>query len=139
MWKAFLPRAFFLGALAVAAPVSAAEQIGPGLFYKAYRGPDAVREGKGGKSLSAHGVDFWTRGAPAGRYRIVGTFFDRRSDELPEGDVIGSERIAQAARKFGADGLVVLWRDRQLVRAGGVIPTPFVSTTTELAAVEYLP
>ena len=139
MWKALFSSACLLGAVAVATPLAAAEWIGPGLVYKAYRGPDAVREGTGGKSLSAHGVDFWTRGAPAGRYRIVGTFFDRRSDELLEGDVIGSERIAKAARKYGADGLVVLWRDRQLARAGGPIPLPFVSITTELAAVEYLP
>lgn len=139
MWKALFSSAWLLGALAVATPLSAAEWIGGNLVYRPYRGHDAVRDGKGGKSLTAHGVDFWTRGDPPRRYRILGTFFDGRSDELLEGDAIGSERIAQAARKYGADGLVVLWRDRQLAGVGPGIPTPFVSITTELAAVEYLP
>ena len=146
MWKALI-----IGASLIAVPALAAGASDYRGDYETYRGPDSVRDGRGGKKISAHGIDFWTKGEPAARYRILGIFRDVRSDEARDPDAVGDLRLAEAARANGADALVVVRRKQLLSRAARTQPwaseqqrlsdgpAAAVYTTTWLMAVRYLP
>ena len=146
MWKSIL-----LGAALLAAPALASGASDYRGDFEAYAGADAIRTGHGGRKVTAHGIDFWTKGDPGARYRIVGHFRDVRSDEARVADVVGDPSIAKAALARGADALVVVRRKQTLARTGRAQPwaseqqrlsdgpVAAVYTTTWLMAVEYLP
>jgi hypothetical protein len=116
--------------------------------YAEYSGPNAIIEGQGGTKISKHGIDFWTSGAPYGRFQILGVYTDERSDRLIAGDAIGSKSIAKKVLKLGGNGVIVLDRNSQYggsnVRVNDFGAGPFARSraynlvTAELVVVRYL-
>jgi hypothetical protein len=117
--------------------------------YAEYSGPDAIQEGQGGTKINKHGIDFWTSGAPYGRFQVLGVYIDERTDKLFAGDAIGSKSIAKKVLKWGGNGVIVLGRDSRyggtnvLVNdlGAGAFATSnsFNKVTTQLVVVKYLP
>ena len=107
-----------------------------------------IRIGEGGTSISRGGVDFWTGGAPARRYRVVGMLTDNRSVGTGVGSAVGSSRLARRARAAGGDGLILFDQQRHDdgfvgVWGGGNSAAPYqgfraVSLTTTFVVVRYV-
>lgn len=125
-----------------AAPAAARSQ------FVAHDDGQAIRVGEGGTSISRGGVDFWTQGAPARRYQVVGMLTDNRSIGNGAGDAVGSTRLARRVRAAGGDGLILFDRQRQDdgfvgVWSGGDSVAPYqgrraISLTTTFVVVRYL-
>lgn len=67
-----------------------------------------VYTGTGGTPLSKNGVDFWSAGQTPFRYRVLGTFTDRRGDGRFAGNAIGSASVARQIKALGGDGVLVM-------------------------------
>lgn len=108
----------------------------------------AVRIGQGGTAISRDGVEFWTGGAPARRYQVVGMLTDSRSIGAGAGAAIGSSRLARRARAAGGDALVLFDQSRHDggfvgVWSGGDSAAPYqgfraVSERTTFMVVRYV-
>jgi hypothetical protein len=73
--------------------------------YYSYEG-GGVLVGQGGASKRVNGIDIWTIGAPARRYRIIGYITDSRPEEFVQ---IGGRdsSLAKLARDHGGDGILI--------------------------------
>lgn len=71
-----------------------------------------VYTGTGGTPLSKNGVDFWSAGQTPFRYRVLGTFTDRRGDGRFAGNAIGSASVARQIKALGGDGVLVMSQER---------------------------
>ena len=65
-----------------------------GSEYSAYQGPDAIRTGTGGSSVTRNGVDYWTHGTPPRKYKVIGYLTNRRRVRALMTKVAGSQSIA---------------------------------------------
>jgi hypothetical protein len=99
--------------------------------FAAYEGKDAIQEGNGGEKKVVGGVDFWSNGAPARKFKIIGYVTDSR---LKSG-LIGMMRmsgldssIAKEAKKAGGDAVILTNSDA--VPKGNVSNTQTNATTT---------
>jgi hypothetical protein len=73
--------------------------------YYSYEG-GGVLIGQGGASKRVNGIDFWTIGAPARRYRVIGYITDSRPEEFVQ---IGGRdsSLAKLAKDHGGDGILI--------------------------------
>ena len=73
--------------------------------YYSYEG-GGVLIGQGGASKRVNGIDFWTIGAPARRYRVIGYITDIRPEEFVQ---IGGRdsSLAKLAKDHGGDGILI--------------------------------
>jgi len=143
MWKTVVV------ALALSVATSAAEAKQD---YAAYEGRDAVQEGQGGTKVQEHGVDFWTTGAPARRFQVLGILTDARKDRKFDGSAIGSKAVAKKVLEVGGNAVIVAGADTQaagvstihnaFANGGGVTAVGsgrvVNRTTTRLIVVKYL-
>lgn len=104
-----------------------------GSEYSAYQGPDAIRTGTGGSSVSSNGIDYWTHGTPPRKYKIIGYLTDRRRVRALMRKVAGSPSIAKQAMEHGGDAVII--EDQQRV-AENFLVSDDVST---LQVIKYLP
>ena len=122
-----------LPCLAVLAAALAPSPAFAGSEYSAYQGPDAIRTGTGGSSITKNGIDYWTHGTPPRRYKIVGYLTDRRRVNGLMRKVAGSPSIAKAAKEHGGDAVII--EDQQRV-AANLLVSDDVST---LQVIKYMP
>jgi hypothetical protein len=100
-------RPLLIAALALAGASSAAAgQLPPDV------NEHIVYTGTGGTPLSKGGVDFWTAGQTPLRYRVLGTFIDRRGDGRFAGNAVGSASVARQIKALGGDGVLVMSQER---------------------------
>ncbi len=73
--------------------------------YYSYEG-GGVLVGQGGASKRVNGIDIWTIGAPARRYRIIGYITDSRPEEFVG---IGGRdsSLAKLAREHGGNAILI--------------------------------
>lgn len=129
-----MKRFIFLAALLASTPAIA------GTKFAAYEGRDTVQEGQGGTRVEAHGVDFWTTGAPPRRYEILGVLSDTRGAGPLHGEAVGSKRVAAQIRERGGQAAILLDQDSQV--RGGVVAGGAVMlarrNTTKLLVIRYV-
>ena len=92
--------------------------------YYTYEG-GGVLIGQGGASKRVNGIDFWTIGAPARRYRVIGYITDSRPEEFVQ---IGGRdsSLAKLARDHGGDGILI---HSDASRYAGTTTTTVVDST----------
>lgn len=93
--------------LAIAAMIALASPALAGVEYATYEGPDAVQTGRGGSKVTKNGVDFWTVGTPPRRFQVLGVLTDSRTDQLLQGNAIGSKGLAKRVLAVGGHALIV--------------------------------
>lgn len=100
--------------LTIAAPAAAKTT------FAAYDGPGAEQTGTGGTHQNMKGIELWTMGAPARRFKMIGIITDQRKDRLLDGDPTDSPAVAKKAREAGGDAVILLGQDsRPIGYAGG--------------------
>lgn len=87
---------------AIAAPVFAETK------FFAFSGPPHEQIGEGGLTVQKSGIDFFTDGFPAQRYRILGLIRDKNTCSYPEQPAISYSRIAKIAGRAGATAVILL-------------------------------
>ena len=87
--------------LACAGPVCA------NVAYAPFGRADRIRQGSGGEHFARHGIEWWTSGAPARRFEVVGLVTDDRVRLALSGSAVGSARIARMVRGHGADAVLL--------------------------------
>lgn len=84
--------------------------------YVAYEGSDVI-VGKGGEMRPVDGIEFWTSGDPARKYRILGMMEEPKGrhtwaldpDSMARSDASDRDsEIARTARKNGGDGVLFI-------------------------------
>lgn len=68
--------------------------------------PFAATIGEGGSATTTAGVDFWTGGAPARKYQLLGFLMEPSEDNLLE--LVGTTSLAKQVREAGGDALLVV-------------------------------
>ena len=99
-----LAAAFLLAALALPGRSAAGPE------FMAYEGRNAVHDGQGGEKKIVDGVDFWMRGDPPRRFKILGSLTDRRHESGLFGAIRMSELdddVAKAAKAAGGDAVIL--------------------------------
>lgn len=96
--------------------------------------------GDGGTAHQVHGVEIWTFGAPDRPFEIIGWLEDQRRTGLISRQTFEPD-IADAAKKAGADGVILLDSNTRL--RGYVVGSNYVAPvgdrTSHLAVFRYLP
>jgi len=88
-------------ALAAAPPAFAKQK------FLAFEGDEQIARGTGGTRVTKDGVDFWTTGTPARRYKVIGVINDKRGDGWFSREVAGSPAIAKLVKKNGGDAVIM--------------------------------
>lgn len=70
-------------------------------------GADKTITGNGGRKLFSQGIDWWTSGDPAKRYKIIGVLTDSRTSGLFSGKAIGSKAIAGKVKATGGNAVIL--------------------------------
>src|SRR5262245_20208978 len=65
-----------------------------------------IMEGKGGTVRVIEGIDFWEKGEPDRKYRILGVISDSRDEGLSF-QFLKDEDVALAARQHGGDAVML--------------------------------
>lgn len=116
--------------------------------FALYDGPDAERVGQGGTRITKNGIDWWTTGSPAKRYRVIGIITDQRSNKPFRGQAIGSKSIAKQVLEASGDAIVIVGQDERatgMSGAGGfsggngwLAGKTITRTTSQLLVIKYL-
>jgi hypothetical protein len=90
--------------------------------FFAFSGPPHEQIGEGGLTVQKSGIDFFTDGFPAQRYRIVGLIRDKNTCSYPEQPPISYGRIAKIAGRAGATAVILLPHSATAVDLNNSIP-----------------
>lgn len=133
--KAYQPALLVLIALS-------ASPAGAKVTFYEYDGPEIVKTGPGGVKIVKNGIEYWTDGAPARAYRIIGTITDSR--DASDGSAIGSKAVAKKVKQAGGDAVVMISQqvsDAGLFQTGGAgyaVAVPLQNASTSLAVIKYV-
>jgi hypothetical protein len=86
--------------------------------FTAYEGKNAVNEGDGGERKTVDGIDFWIRGAPPRKFKVLGSLADRRHETGIYGAIRMSSLqsdIAKAAKQAGGDAVILAEEGEEIV------------------------
>jgi len=72
-----------------------------------------IMEGKGGTVRVVEGIDFWEKGEPDRKYKILGVI-DYSRDEVLSFQFLKDEDIALGARKHGGDAVILTDSSREV-------------------------
>ena len=109
--------------------------------FLTYESRNPVRTGQGGERKTVDGVDFWMRGNPPRRYKILGSL----SDERHETGLFGAIRmsslesdIAEAAKAAGGDAVILEKARDKAVRSVGHSHRAMKDHDSRYLVVKYL-
>lgn len=103
-----------------------------GTEFLAYEGRDAIHEGQGGERKTVNGVDFWMRGKPPKRFKVLGSITDRRHESGIFGAIRMSELdadIAKTAKAAGGDAVMLEGQDTDVIGTSSFASTDVSGST----------
>jgi hypothetical protein len=98
-WSAVF--ALVIVSLMAATPADAKNEFAP------FEGPNAERVGEGGTKLTKNGIDYWTTGTPARKYRVLGILTDQRYASWGP-RILDSKSVAKEIKDAGGNAAIVM-------------------------------
>lgn len=99
--------------------------------FATWEGPDPIRVGQGGTKTTTDGVEFWTMGAPARRFQILGVLTDSRRNNVVGRSSYASD-VARVVRDAGGTAVLVVSQQNDYVgtyNSGSATATTYGRTT----------
>jgi hypothetical protein len=120
--------------------------------FEAWEGEPVIHEGHGGTKQAVDGIDFWDRGEPPRKYKIIGYIHDRRHKSGIIGKISMSHLradVAAAARQAGGDAVMpvstntetagVVGYGHTLAGGGAIAGAHSIQTAeTDFAVIQYV-
>lgn len=96
--------------------------VGVAQEFEAWEGKTVIHEGQGGTKEVVDGIEFWDRGEPPKKYKIIGYIHDRRHKSGIIGKISMSHLrsdVAAVAKKAGGDAVMAVSSNTDTVGAVG--------------------
>jgi hypothetical protein len=119
--------------------------------FEAWEGKTVVHEGQGGTKQLVDGIEFWDRGEPPRKYKIIGYIHDRRHKSGIIGKISMSHLradVAAVAKQAGGDAVMPVSANTDTVAAVGYghavgsgaigVAHPIQKEESEFVVIKYL-